>query len=161
MCTETYGRDAKTVTVNEDRQRLLTFGAIGVLNTFVDVVIFLILRHVTVQIILANIISTSVALTGSYFLNKRFTFRATTSTRRSLPLFLLITIVGLWVLQPIVIKLVLILLHTTLVSSLATTVVAHPGKYYELIAKLAATPATLTWNFVLYKRVVFKSSDVV
>ena len=149
------------MTVNEDRQRLLTFGAIGLLNTIVDVVIFLLLRHISVQIILANIISTSVALTGSYFLNKRFAFRATTSTRRSLPLFLLITIVGLWVLQPIVIKLVLVLLHTALVSGLASTVVAHASKYNELIAKLAATPATLTWNFVMYKRVVFKSSNVV
>lgn len=142
---------------SSSRQRLLTFGVIGIINTAVDVSLFLTLRHAGLSIILANIISTSVAVVISYFLNKRFTFRATTATRRSLPLFIAVSISGTWVLQPIVIKLVLYILGTHGLSLALSAIVARPQRFYELVAKLAATPATLIWNYVFYKHVVFKA----
>lgn len=139
-----------------ERQRLLIFAAIGIFNTAVDITIFLFLRHLTVPIIIANIVSTSIALGGSYVLNKRFAFQANGDAKRSLPLFLAVTLIGLWVLQPIVIKLVLLFLHISSVNALAINLINNPGRFYELLAKLTATPVTLVWNYVLYKRVVFK-----
>ena len=144
------------MTDNSSRRRLLIFAVIGVFNTAVDVSIFLMLRHVHLSIIVANVISTSIALGGSYVLNKRYTFQANNTTRRSLPLFLLVTIAGLWILQPIVIKLSLVVLQTNVVSRLLELLVTQPDRYFELIDKLAATPATLTWNFIFYKHLVFK-----
>ena len=145
--------------VNE-RQRLLIFGSIGAFNTGLDVSLFLGLRHLGLPILIANIISTSIALLGSYFLNKRFTFEAGKNSRHTLPLFLVVTLAGLWILQPIVIKLVLLILHTSFVARAFTTVITRPQHYFELIAKLSATPPTLIWNYVLYKRVVFKKQPV-
>lgn len=144
-----------------ERRRLLIFGGIGVFNTALDVSLFLGFRHVGLPILIANIISTTIALLGSYVLNKRFTFDAQATSRQTLPLFLLVTLAGLWLLQPIVIKLALLVLQTGFVTQLLAMLVAKPQHYHELIAKLSATPATLVWNYVLYKRVVFKKPPTV
>lgn len=144
----------------KDRQRLLIFGSIGVFNTALDVSLFLLFRHLGLSILLANILSTSIALLGSYFLNKRFTFNAQSTSRQTLPLFLAVTLAGLWILQPIIIKLVLLILHTAIITQILGSVFQRPGRYYELLAKLSATPATLIWNFLLYKHVVFKKAAV-
>ena len=143
---------------NTNRQRLIRFISIGLINTAVDVTIFLALRELRVPIFFANVISTSIALGLSYILNSRFTFQSTAQTKRSLPLFLLVTLAGLWLLQPAVIKIALVTLHTGTFDSLLVAVAGQPSSLYELLAKLAATPATLIWNYVLYKNVVFKQS---
>ena len=145
------------MSLTEGHKRLLSFGAIGVANTAVDVGIFLILRHYFVPILLANIISTSFALGLSYTLNKKFAFKSQGAHAKSLFLFLLVTLIGLWILQPIVIKLALIVLNTPTVSAVATQLIARPERFFELIAKLSATPVTLVWNYLLYKHIVFKS----
>lgn len=137
----------------------LMFCIIGVINTIVDVTIFLGLREVAVPIILANIVSTSTAVVVSYFLNRRFTFRSNREVARSLPQFIIITLIGLWVLQPIIIGLGLLFLNSPAVDANLTAFVSTAGQYYELLAKLAATPTTLVWNFVLYRSIVFKRTD--
>ena len=139
------------------RERLISFAVIGIINTAVDVGIFLALRHYLVPILLANIISTSIALGLSYTLNKKFAFKSNSAHAKSLFLFLLVTLIGLWILQPIVIKLALLVLNTSSISSLAAQIIARPERFFELIAKLSATPVTLVWNYLLYKHVVFKS----
>ena len=141
------------------RHHLSIFLAIGIFNTLVDVAIFLGLRQLNVPILIANIISTSIALGGSYTLNKRFAFQTEGNAKRSLPLFIGVTLVGLWILQPIVIKLVLTLLQTYELVQVATSLIAQPQRYFELIAKLAATPVTLVWNYFLYKKVVFRNKS--
>lgn len=144
------------MTANVGHQRLVTFASIGVANTLIDVSIFLALRQLLVPILLANIVSTSVALGFSYLMNKRFTFGSSNRIKKSLPLFILITLAGLWLLQPVIIQLVLTVLNVPALDSYLNGLVADASRYYELIAKLAATPATLIWNFVMYKKVVFK-----
>lgn len=142
---------------NAGRQRLLSFGLIGLANTAIDITIFLGLRQLLVPILLANIVSTSAALGFSYVMNKRFTFNSSKDIAQSLPAFILVTLAGLWILQPIIIGLVLRVLNVPAIDSLAMSVIADADKYYELIAKLAATPATLVWNFLLYKKVAFRN----
>lgn len=140
-----------------NRRRYLSFATIGVANTIIDVSIFLTLRQLLIPILFANIVSTSVALGFSYLMNKRFTFGSSKQIRKSLPVFILVTLIGLWVLQPIIIKLVLVLLNTPSVDMLLQSFITDSERYYELVAKLTATPATLIWNFILYKHVVFKN----
>lgn len=146
---------------NSNRRRLVSFASIGIANTLIDVTIFLSLRQLLVPILAANIVSTSVALSFSFLMNKRFTFGSSNAIKKSLPAFILVTLVGLWVLQPIIIKLVLTMLYLPAVDMLLQTVIFNADRYYELLAKLAATPATLIWNFLLYKRVVFKNNILI
>ncbi|GAC1386487.1 MAG: GtrA family protein [Candidatus Saccharimonadales bacterium] len=134
------------------------FGAIGILNTCIDVGIYLFLRHLYIPVLLANIISTSVALTVSFSLNRRYTFQSTSKGRRTIVLFLLVTLSGLWVIQPIIIHIILSLLRIPLVSHSLDQIVANATSFRDLISKLAATPATLLWNYILYRKIVFKKN---
>lgn len=51
------------------------FGAIGVLNTAIDFLLFVLLVHFGVPPLLANAVSFSTGAANSYFLNARLTFR--------------------------------------------------------------------------------------
>ena len=123
------------------RKQLTTFAAIGALNTAVDVTIYTLLIWLTVPLLLAIIISTTVGMIGSYFLNRRFTFK---TNRQPIIQFICITVTGLWVLQPVVIWLLIQLLGITSTLGLS-------------MAKLAATSISLMWNFVWY-RIVFQGT---
>jgi putative flippase GtrA len=64
--------------------------------------------------------------------------------------FLLITLVGLWIIQPIIINLVKLLVEQWLLNS----------SVILLIGKLLATCVTLVWNYLLYSRFVFKKDKI-
>lgn len=133
---------------------LLTFVAIGIINTLVDVCLFLTLKTEGLPIIVANIISTSAALLTSYVLNRRFTFQSVKGHRQAVLPFLLVTLGGIWILQPIVIYTALHLLHTLEAIHILPAVL-HAETLQDVVAKLAASGASLVWNFLLYKRFVF------
>lgn len=75
------------------------FGIIGLINFGVDVGLFNALRHGTLESkpLTAKVISTSVAVVLSYFMNRHWTWkgRSRTGLRRELPLFVLLSAVGL------------------------------------------------------------------
>jgi putative flippase GtrA len=84
-------------------KRILTFAAVGVVNTGVYYALYLLLQRV-VPYLVAHVIAFVLAMIGSYFLNCRFTFR-TRPTWRKFLLFPLsnvsnfvITSVGLYLL---------------------------------------------------------------
>ena len=99
--------------------------------------------------IVANIVSSTTAFVFSFFANKKYTFQTTdTNIRREMILFVVVTLFGLWVLQNLVIWLVM---------PLATTLFLNDS--YALIAsKLLATVVSMTWNYLLYSKLVFKKS---
>lgn len=121
------------------RKQLTTFAAIGVLNTAIDITIYTLLIWLTVPLLLAIIMSTTIGMICSYLLNRRFTFK---TDRQPIVQFIGITLTGLWILQPIVIWLLIQLFGITDTFGLT-------------IAKLVATSVSLVWNFVWYK-LVFK-----
>lgn len=122
------------------------FIAIGIFNTVLDIALYVTLHDgAGVPIVLANIISTSVALCGSYLLNSRFTFNSKELwNRQRITRFLGITLTGLWILQPLII--------IGVITALAST---FNESQTSIIAKLLATAVTTVWNYVWYKRVVF------
>lgn len=135
---------------------IILFAAIGALNTVIDIGIFLGLRSVGLPILTANIISTSIALIVSFLLNNRYTFGSSSrSIRQSLPAFLIVTLCGLWILQPLVIAGVGSVLQTAALRNIAGSAEIF-NVLRDLIGKLAATVVTLVWNYVLYKKFVFK-----
>ena len=124
----------------------LRFLLVGGANTLLDFGILFTLVALGVDKLFANFISTSIAFIFSFLLNRSFTFKATDgNARRQFGLFLVITMFGLWVIQPMIITAVAIWLGG---SGLNSGLVL-------LIGKLLATVVTLVWNYVMYARFVF------
>lgn len=123
------------------------FIIVGTMNTLIDFGLLFILKTLGLPAIPANIISTGTAFCFSFLASKKYTFKTTdTNTTRELILFIIVTLFGLWVLQTLVIKLCVTLLDSTALSDNTSL----------LIAKIVATLVSLTWNYVLYSRVVFR-----
>lgn len=129
-----------------DSQKI-RFMLVGGANTVIDFGLLFLLRALGLPTIPANVISTTSAFCFSFFANKKYTFKTTaTNIKREIILFIAVTLFGLWVLQTIVIAVVAPLLSTFILSM----------DMALLGAKLAATIVTLTWNYIMYSRVVFK-----
>ena len=126
----------------------LRFILVGIANTAIDFIVLLSLTTFGLPLVVANFISTSVALTFSFFANRTFTFGSTGKKRSQAVRFLLVTLVGLWVLQPIVLVLAVPVLEGML-SREASIVVA----------KLIATVVSMVWNYLLYDSLVFRKSQ--
>ncbi|MNQ19045.1 GtrA-like protein [compost metagenome] len=123
------------------------FALVGGFNTALDFGILFGLTALGVDKIPANYVSTSVSFVFSFFANKTFTFKAKSgNAKREFLSFIIVTLTGLWVLQPLVITAASQLLETTTLDDTITL----------LIAKLIATVVSLIWNYILYSRVVFK-----
>ena len=125
----------------------LRFGLVGGANTAIDFGILFGLVFFGVDKLVANFISTGIAFVFSFFVNRSFTFKSTSgNTKKQFGLFLVITLFGLWVIQPVIIGGVSLLLNGMNLSS----------GFVLLIGKLIATIATLVWNYLLYKKFVFR-----
>ena len=124
----------------------LRFGLVGVANTVIDFGILFGLVFFGVDKIVANFFSTGTAFVFSFFVNRSFTFKSVGgNTKRQFAYFLIITLSGLWIIQPLIINGIAALL-------------AHHGLssgFILLAGKLVATVATLIWNYLLYKKHVF------
>jgi putative flippase GtrA len=136
------------MTISQNNAQKVRFGIVGALNSLLDFGLFLSLSLGGMPAVAANYVSTSIALTVSFFANKKFTFRAGGGYAKQMALFFAFTAFGLWVLQPIIIFAVENFLGTLALE-----------RWLSLtIAKLVATAATLVWNYATYSRFVFKSS---
>jgi len=127
----------------------IRFGIVGIVNTAIDVAILFTLRIFGLPAIPSNIISTSVALVFSFFANKTFTFKGKDKiSSKQIIYFLIITLFGLWVIQSVIIEGTNLLLGSWFTN-----------KYFVLlIGKLFATGASLVWNYLLYRKFVFKNN---
>ena len=129
----------------------LRFGIVGGANTAIDFgILFSLVNFLKFPIIYSNIVSTSVALIFSFFANKKFTFKyKDQNTKKQIITFFGITLVGLWIIQPIIITLVGALLFYF----------SFDKNIVLFIGKIIATCITLIWNYLLYRKFVFKQQD--
>lgn len=136
--------------LNKNNAQKARFIAVGGINTVLDFGLLFILKSFGLPALTANICSTTAAFCFSFFANKKFTFKTNNANiKRELLLFVVVTLTGLWGIQTLVIMIVTQLLSGSGLSSDMTL----------LAAKLCATVASLTWNYIMYSRVVFKQSD--
>ena len=134
----------------KDKEQKMRFVAVGGVNTVIDFGLLFALSSLGVPVLIANIFSTTTAFCFSFFANKKYTFKTTdTNVKRELFLFVVVTLFGLWILQTIVIKVVIMSFSGIHLSDNAAL----------FIAKVIATMVTLVWNYVMYSRVVFKKND--
>ena len=126
------------------------FLLVGVGNTTVDFSVLFLFKALGLSEIPANLISTSFAFCFSFFANKKYTFKTSeANVARELTLFIIVSLIGAWVIQSAVLYITL-----PLVSNL------HLSSYITLfIAKIIAIGAGMIWNYTMYSRVVFKEQD--
>lgn len=127
------------------------FGLVGILNTLIDlgVLNFLsMLTGITKGFIVGgvNVPGFSVAVVNSYFWNKLWVFQRKERLFRDFPQFLAISVIG-------------ILLNSGIIVVITTYISPLFGVSEEVwlnIAKVAAVPVNMTWNFLGYKFIVFQ-----
>jgi putative flippase GtrA len=139
--------------------KIVIFSLIGIFNTLFDLVLYVIFNNLTHSILIANIIATSAALTGSYFLNSKLTFKSSKWSAKKFFLFVGVTIFGLWFLQTGFIYLV-----TPLVTVVPESI-WHLFGFFEanakiIVPKIASVVVTFAWNFLWYNKVIFKKEKV-
>lgn len=129
------------------RRKPLRFVFVGVLNTLIDFGILFALTAIGLAVVPANMISTAVALAFSFVVNRSFTFASTGNPVPQAIKFLLVTLFGLWALQPLV-----LLAGTALLDD-------PIGQHASLLlSKVAATIVSMVWNYLLYDRFVFSGA---
>jgi len=124
----------------------LRFLIVGGSNTVLDFALLFLLTNLGLSKIVANTISTGTAFIFSFFANKKFTFKNTTKNlKRQLIAFTLVTLSGLWLLQPLIIWIATSFLESHITNE----------DLNLFIAKVIATAASMVWNYLLYSRLVF------
>jgi len=143
-------------------KKIYTFVLIGSANTLLDFTIFASLISVGIGIFVANFISTFIALLFSFALNSRYTFRYKGKDKsRKFTIFLLFTLIGLWIIQPLIIKFVLYSENVTGLTNLFNDFSIFSIKATILFAKGVAIVGSMIWNFVWYNSVVFSNKEII
>ena len=124
----------------------MRFIVVGLINTALDFGILFVLTRFGLDALIANIISSTTAFIFSFFANKKYTFQTTdTDIKREMLLFVIVTLSGLWLLQTAIIW---------LTKPLAVAILQN-ASLGLLASKLVATVASMTWNYILYSKIVF------
>jgi putative flippase GtrA len=126
--------------------RKIRFSIVSSTATAIDFGVLLILTLFGAPLIKSNFVSTSLGFVYSFFANKKYTFRTPDHhIQREAVQYLGITLIGIWVVQPLIIWPIEQLIN-------------HLGIYGWLVtvtAKIIASLATFVWNYYFYTRVVF------
>jgi len=139
------------------------FGVVGVANTFLDFFIFnFCSKFLRLALLPSNTISTTIAMTFSFIANRKVVFKeGDRSALHQALIFFAVTAFGLYVLQNGIIHFLAIAWPGPLLA--AVKVVRHLGLnmfsdafYVNNGAKAVGTVVSLAWNFIMYKKVVFR-----
>lgn len=158
---------ADSLPVKVPAGKIPRFLLLGVVNTLLDFALFNLLRIATdtttdqiYQLVILNIISASCIAVFSFVMNRRYVFRHTTSTKRHGLLFVAITLAGIYFVQQPIFSLVLHfdpgLANALETFGLALGLPFTIHFYSTNLAKAIATLGSMTWNYWLYNRVVFR-----
>jgi putative flippase GtrA len=121
--------------------KAMSFASIGVVNTFVDLGLFLLaLKYLTGSLVVANVLAWTVAVSGSYVMNSFITFAAESGRRLTIRAYL-----------AFVASQVLGLIAAT------TTLVLCAMVMPVLYAKLVAIGVSFLVNFSISHFVVFRN----
>ena len=143
-------------------RRVGKFGIVGILNTIIDFTIYnLLSSSFGLSLIIANLISTTVAMVFSFFANKQLVFeKGSSSMVRQAVMFYLVTAFGLYVLQTGTIVLLTQIwvwpVNESVVAVHAFGFQGHNEFIVKNVAKAVGTVVSLVWNYFMYKWLVFK-----
>jgi putative flippase GtrA len=125
----------------------LKFASVGVANTVIDIAVLnLLVLIVGLPAIVANTISTGLGITFSFFMNKKWTFESNGKNYlREVVLFFVFSIIAMWVINNGILQVLVLILPSEWAEFLRVNV-----------AKIIASVASMTWNYITYKYVVFR-----
>ena len=116
----------------------IKFALVGGFNFLLDLVIYGLLANVLgVQIVVANVISTSICIAMSFILNYRFVWKSKKGAKKTAPRFVAVSLFSAWVVQ-----------------SLTISVVAGifgEGDVINLVAKMLGVGLGMITNYFGYK----------
>lgn len=148
-----------------ETKRASKFGLIGALNTLIDFALFNIFIYLGLYRIIANVFSTTIAMAFSFTMNKSWVYGSKQgNVLRQAVMFLGVTAFGLYVIQNMIIFFLTevwpaplnltydIVELIDLDRVFSKTFITNNG------AKGTATLFSLTWNYLLYERIIFKRS---
>lgn len=142
-------------------KRISKFGVVGIINTVIDFGLYNVLSsYAGFTLVEANITSTTVAMVFSFFANRHVVFEPSAkSVSRQVISFFLVTAFGLYVLQTGTIKLLTDVWQWPLQETLSLVhsagITHHDSLITKNVAKIVGTIISLTWNYIMYKKVVF------
>ena len=147
-----------------EAKRVGKFGLVGVLNTLIDFAIFNLLGHFGhLNVVAANLISTTIAMAFSFVANKQMVFqRQSGSLVTQAVTFYVATAFGLYVLQTGAIHILTSVWTYPTHIAVDISHILGLGQYLhdEFVikntAKAIGTLLSLTWNYIIYKKVVFR-----
>lgn len=161
----------KTTVKKVAGHKVSLFAVVGVVNTVVDIVLLNILRVATNtttdqrgKLILLNICSATTVAMLSFYLNRKYVFKAHDTQNHMFVPFLLVTLSSIFILQSLVIAFALQAFDPLAEFSMELVRDLHipvfqnfSFNFYEAnIAKVFATAFSMVWNFVWYNKVIFK-----
>ncbi|MDN5744144.1 MAG: GtrA family protein [Nocardioidaceae bacterium] len=133
------------------RSTAVRFAAVGICNTAIDTVLFVLL-HEQLGITGANFVSSSAGMIFSFVVNGLFTFGAARLTVRHAVLFVASTGLVMWVAQPLLIHGWLWVLEQ---GPEVTVASMSAAEVHIWVAKLASIGCSLVLNFLAYRFVVW------
>lgn len=130
-----------------EKKKPVRYGAVSTLSTSLDLGLYGILTAIGIPSVAANFPATALGFCVSFFINRSYTFDSTNQNiKRQIVLFTIVTLFGLWVIQPAIIYLFEHIYRDSITW------------FITILAKLIAMPVTLLYNYLLYSRVVFKDN---
>jgi putative flippase GtrA len=124
--------------------QIIKFGLIGTFNFIIDLFIYLILtRKLAFYYILAHVFAFLVANSVSFVLNKNFAFQDRDKNKILIKYFkfLGLTIISL------------------IISATILFICVNFLKMFDIYGKILGTIIAACWNFISYKKLVFKRKD--
>lgn len=152
------------------------FGAVGLINTFIDYLVLnvLVFMGLTATLtifgtpmLIANFISVTLAMVNSFILNRFWAFKSQADTDKTnivqeILKFVIVTVFSAFVINQVIFN----IFYTgmpwlndfvySIVAAVKLNGIFSPGFVSLNMAKVFATVASLIWNFFAYKFFVFK-----
>ena len=111
---------------------------VGGINTVLDFLIYGLLANILgVYVVIANMISTLICMTVSFFLNYNFVWKSKKSKKQTAPRFLAVSLVSAWIIQSGIIWVI--------------TTIFGASDFTNLIAKIIGISCGMIFNFFGYK----------
>lgn len=125
--------------LSDDLFRFIKFGLVGILNTLINWILFIILNSLGLYYIISNIIAYSISTLNSYLWNSKWVFKYSGDNLKETSLkFIILNIIGL-------------ILNTIILYLLVDIVGLH-----KLIALIITTGIVMILNYFINKVWVFK-----
>lgn len=125
--------------LSEDLSRFIKFGLVGVLNTIINWILFILLNSMGVYYIISNIIAYSISTLNSYLWNSKWVFKYTgDNVNQTTFKFITLNIIGL--------------VLNTIILFLLVDIIKLP----KIIALIIATGVVMVLNYFINKLWVFK-----